>query len=72
MIKYEADLIIESLLKDDSKRKLHFSLNNRRFYNCEIIDFTGEDKIEAKDDVLGNIPIQYKMILNIEPKRDKR
>ncbi len=70
MLRKEAILIIENLLKKDKKRKLHISLSTRRFYNG-FVSICGEDTLEFTDDKLGDYPILYSLIINIEPMRER-
>ena len=70
MIRYEAALIIDGILKENKKRKLHFSLTNRRFYNGVYIDLE-EESIYIKEDKLGYLSIPLFQILNIEPMRKR-
>ena len=72
MIREEAILIIENLLKNDKEKKLHISLHNRRFYNGTILNYENEKTFSFKDEVIGSIPILYSHILNIEPKKEKQ
>jgi len=67
MLRNEVTLIIDNLLKDNKKRKIHISLNNRRFYNGFILNRDDEDTISFIDDKLGYIPVLYSQIVNIEP-----
>ena len=64
-------LIIKSLTTSNTRRKLHISLNTRRFYNGFILSYKNKDFLDLYDDKLGHIPILYSQILNIEPNIEK-
>ena len=71
MQRNEVILILEGLLKIDNKRKLHLSLNTRRFYNGFVTVYDDEDTLSFLDDKLGYITILYSQIINIEPMVEK-
>ena len=70
MLRKEVVLIIKSLLKEDKKRRLHISCSNRRFYNGVVSEFDSES-LSFIDDVIGEYPILYSLIINIEPMRER-
>ena len=67
MQRKEVQFILEGLDKENKKRKLHISLNNRRFYNGFVCDLSDENIVVFLDDKLGKVTILYSQILNIEP-----
>lgn len=72
MLRKDVILIIKSLLKEDKKRRLHISLSTKRFYNGIIIDYKNKDTLSFDDDMLGEYPILYSLIINVEPVRVKK
>jgi len=70
MQRYECKLIVEGITKDNSNKKFHISLQNRRWYNGKILSFD-EDCLILLEDKIGRIPVPYSLIINIEPKRSK-
>lgn len=67
MLRNEVILILKELLKDNKKRKLHLTLNTRRFYNGLLINYDDEKSLSFIDNKLGYIPVLYSQIVNIEP-----
>ena len=67
MNKNELILIIENLLKNKKRRKLHISLNNGIFYNGIIVDYKDENLLNFNDNKLGHIGILFSHIVKIEP-----
>ena len=67
MQRNEIILIIEGLLRDKKKRKLHISLNSGRFYNGIVIDYEDNDVMSFNDNKLGHITILFSQVINIEP-----
>ena len=67
MNKYEFILIVKGLTEADNKRKLHISLNNRRFYNGVVSDTSDEMTFSFFDNKIGQITLLYNTIINIEP-----
>ena len=57
---------IISIIKGMDKKKVHISLNNRRFYNGVVLEFD-EECLSFVEDKLGYINILYSMIINVEP-----
>jgi hypothetical protein len=62
-------LIIEGLLKENKKQKLHITIysNFYKFYNGFIVNYEDEDTISFIDDKLGYMIIPYSQIVNVEP-----
>jgi len=51
----------------ETKIKVHIDCNNGRYYNGEILEFNEEKSfIILNDRVLGNMPIMFGDIQNIE------
>ncbi len=71
MLRKEVILIIENLLKNNKKQKIHISLDNRRFYNGLILSYEDEETLSFIDNKIGYIPIIYSHIINIEPMKEK-
>ena len=71
MLRKEAILIIEKLLKEDKKKKLHISLSTGRFYNGVVLSYDDEESLSFMDDVIGWYPILYSLIINIELMRER-
>jgi len=67
MQRHEIVLIIEGLLKNKKKRKLHISLNSGRFYNGIVMNYEDEDCLSFNDNKLGYITLLFSQIINIEP-----
>ncbi len=65
MIKHQIELIVNDLLKDNKKTKLHIALKNMQFRNGTISNMFNEDEMRFIDDKLGNIPIKYSNIIDI-------
>ena len=72
MNRYECRLILQGLLSEDKKRKIHITLKNRRWYNGELNSCEDEEFIRLKEDEIGLINIPYDWIINIEPKKERR
>ena len=71
MLRKEVILIIKNLLKN-SKKKIHISCSNKRFYNGIVLSLDDEDTLSFHDNVLGWYPIPYSLIINVELMRDKK
>lgn len=67
MKRQECIFILQGILKENKKRKLHISMQNRRFYNGIIMSYEDEETLSLIDEKLGYINILYSQIINIEP-----
>lgn len=71
MLRKDVILIIEKLLKENNKKRLHISCDNGRFYNGMVKDYEDEDVLNFIDDKLNLYPVLYSLIINIEPVRER-
>lgn len=68
----EIKLILDGILKENKKRKIHITLMNRRFYNGIVVNYDDEESISIIDEKLGYITFAYSQILNIEPMIERK
>ena len=67
MIRKEILILIDGILKENKKRKVHIVLSTGRFYNGFVVNYSDEESLSFVDDKLGYINILYSQILNVEP-----
>ena len=63
-------LIVEGILKENKKRKLHitiYSNNFYKFYNGFIVSYDDDDSFSFIDDKIGYTVFLYSQIVNVEP-----
>ena len=66
-------ILIEGILKEDKRRKIHLTISIGivhkfyKFYNGIIINYDDKDSLSFVDDKLGYINILYSQLVNIEP-----
>ena len=65
-------ILIERTLFEDKKKKCHITLNNRRFHNGTVVDYSGKDTFSFVDDKLGYINILFSQVINVEPYKDEK
>lgn len=71
MIRHQIKLIVDDLLQNNKKTKLHISLKNRQFRNGIISNMYDEEEMSFIDDKLGHVSIKYSNIIDINLFKEK-
>ncbi len=73
MKRNEVVTILNGLLKENKIRVLHITLITKRFYNGIVLNIgDDEEGLNFSDLKLGYITIPFSLIINIEPKMEKK